>query len=121
MLFIYEMRIKHRHADVYYYDNRLRVQVERASCSKLKYYASEADSRTCVRSLFPSARAHTSLSLSLSASARFSARTHLFTLAGYISLNGSRFSHYFIFIPLTVLLRIELHQNRLQYVVQRGK
>ncbi len=30
--FIYKMRIKHRHAKVYYHDNHLRVQVERSSC-----------------------------------------------------------------------------------------
>ncbi len=60
-LFIYQMRIKRGHANVYYHDNRLRVRVERASC-------------------FP-ARAPLSLSLSLSASALFSARTQIFTLA----------------------------------------
>ncbi len=43
------------------------------ACSKLKYYASEdADCRTSARSLFPSAR--TTLSLSLSVSALFSAQ-----------------------------------------------
>ncbi len=55
MLFIYEMRIKRGHANVYgvhYHDNRLRVRVERASCVSHE------------RKVSLSQRVHTSLSLS---------------------------------------------------------
>ncbi len=76
MVFIYEIRIKHRHTNVYYHDNHLHVRVERASCSKLKYYASEAEGRTSARSLFPSARTPLSLSLCVCSVQR---ATHLFT------------------------------------------
>ncbi len=52
--------------------SELNVLLVYPACSKYKYNASEADCRTSVRSLFSSGRAHTSLSLSLSASALLS-------------------------------------------------
>ncbi len=54
--------------------SELNVLLVYPACSKLKYYASEADCRASARSLFPSARTPLSLSLSLSASALYSER-----------------------------------------------
>ncbi len=83
MLFIYEMRIKHRQAKVNYNDNHLCVPswtcflcillVANENIMHLKLTAAQA------RGLSFPARVH--LFLSLSASALFCARTHLFTLA----------------------------------------
>ncbi len=71
ILFIYDMRIKQERLLLMVFIttttvcvSELNVLLVYPACSKLKY-ASEADCRTSVRSLFPSARTPLSLSLSL--------------------------------------------------------
>ncbi len=107
MLFIYKMRIERGYANgcclrVYYHDNNLHDQVERASCVSFSNFTCKysRNHSTAIAFIFRVAYLISSDDGSI-INQDLCADQCLGSESWLCSLYGSSFSHYFIFIPLS--------------------